>query len=667
MDIPQMMVRYSDSQSESSSLLSTLIKQVPIKKNDETKNLFNVFMDFNLDKKAIEFHVIPYGNQSEEKYNYFGNNPAAAKQVFVVRDVGSLMNYWTGRPSGVMKNVLDFLEDGELKKLLNECFENEMFDENGINFQYIQYSSIKESEPVCLKEDKSGKKALYFKNDRITPEKFISMCIDDSPNSKFVLIIPRVIKNNKKIVISTHMEYINAIEQSMQGKNEGTQGICHICGLKKNDINTKEYSSKFSKSSIGKVFVTTTVNYAPLFDRKGHQSNYGICKSCYEKFLFGEKRVMNDFKLRIANEDCVLLFEGIDHAIDIEYIDELKQGIDVVFNPKDTKEWVESFKKELEKSQNVLVYQFNMIFYKTDGKSCAIKKTIEDISNIRFDYIKSVFENVRRTYGELLLHFTLGHIYTIVPVSVSKDGKQLSIQRVLDLYSAIMKGGMVERNFIFDLATEALERGIRQFNSSQVRNYKNLYNLVYLSTKEYGKDVFIRQIMMSYMALFQILQELKILDKEVFHVEENKIIPEDLCDEIRKCEEFTNTHGFSREAKGLFYLGFLLNKIAYAQYKQGHKDKPILDKISYGGMSNTDVITLYLDALEKVRQYKKHLNIWICEQIEKQFHLNMGNLEKTKLFSEKENVFFIMSGYAFGVNVYKGENNLENKEEEKND
>jgi len=32
MDIPQMMVRYRDSQSESSSLLSTLIKQVPIKK-----------------------------------------------------------------------------------------------------------------------------------------------------------------------------------------------------------------------------------------------------------------------------------------------------------------------------------------------------------------------------------------------------------------------------------------------------------------------------------------------------------------------------------------------------------------------------------------------------------------------------------------------------------
>ena len=148
-------------------------------------------------------------------------------------------------------------------------------------------------------------------------------------------------------------------------------------------------------------------------------------------------------------------------------------------------------------------------------------------------------------------------------------------------------------------------------------------------------------------------------------------IDESLPTIIKGSEDFLSVQGFSTEAKGLFYLGMLIYQIGNAQYRQDHKAKPILDKITYSGMNNHDVLTLYMETLDKIRQYKKYVNIWLCERIEKQLHYNLGNLKNVKLFNEKENVFFIMSGYAYSVDNYKKEDFNESKnyemEDENND
>ena len=317
------------------------------------------------------------------------------------------------------------------------------------------------------------------------------------------------------------------------------------------------------------------------------------------------------------------------------------------------------------------LYEFNIIFYKTDGKSTIINKTIENISSIRFEYIKNAFEEVRIIFDEKLKIFTLGSIYSIVPVSTNNKGIQINIARLLDLYSAIIKGELIDRNLIYDLACEALDRGLNELRSSTVRNYRNLYKLTYLHDKDYGIDIYINKIMMSYIALFHVMQKLNIIDKEVFKMNDRSDIGTDLPTSIKESEEFLTLQGFSHEAKGLFYLGALLYQIGNAQYKQDHKTKPILDKITYSGMNNYDVLTLYMEILEKIRQYKKYVNHWLCERIEKQLHCYLGNLENVKLFNEKENVFFIMAGYAYCVDNFKkvaiNEDKNNEMEDESND
>ena len=95
------------------------------------------------------------------------------------------------------------------------------------------------------------------------------------------------------------------------------------------------------------------------------------------------------------------------------------------------------------------------------------------------------------------------------------------------------------------------------------------------------------------------------------------------------------------------------------QYKQVHKTKPILDKISYYGMTDKEVLDFYLELQAKGRQYKNILeksgSILVFEQIEGCIARNLS-LPNSEKLTEKENVFYIKTGYSFCVLNYKNKN-----------
>lgn len=667
MDIPKLLANMCSS--DDAELYSALIKPVSIMAKDKEKDLLNVFMKFDLDKKGIFFTTIPYavtGLVDETKYNYFGNNSAAARQFYITRDVTSIMNFWLGKPKGIMKNLYDILGNSILKDLLKECQENKLFDDHGICEDKVQFRTDLGKVNFQVKIGKEDK-GLYVNDEKISPDKLINMCLDIESKGKFILIIPQIIKDGKTICISQDEAYLTAVVDSLQGEKKGHDFICHVCAKKKDDVNTVEYTAKLSKSSIGKVFVTTTVNYSPLFNKNGHQQNYSLCKACYEKILFGEKTVMRDYKIKVAGEDCVLLFSGIAESIDKEFLPDLKKYIDAAFNSSDFTNWEKGFIKDLKKQNiktfiesNEHVYQFNTIFYRTDGKSTSVLKTIESISNIRLSDVYDSFENVKIEIGQYVRNLSLSHIYHMIPVSVNSKGEQLDIGRVLDFYSAILNGENIDKNLIFDFATEALEKGMRTLASSKVRNYKNLYLLEKMHGKDYGRDFYTAEMVMLYLNLIKVLQELKILNKEVlnFMVETNNSKIE-YPEYILEMESFLKEHGFNLEQKRLFYIGVLTHLVGRMQYKQGHKTKPILDKISYYGMTDKEVLDFYLELQAKGRQYKNILeksgSILVFEQIEGCIARNLS-LPNSEKLTEKENVFYIKTGYSFCVLNYKNKN-----------
>ena len=114
-------------------------KTVTIKESDKKKELYNIMMDLNLDEKKITFDIIPYYDNSAVEFNYFGNNSAANIQYYAVRDVNSISNFWVGKRSGILKNILDSLPKGELYALLKECYDAGFFNNNGINTEFFVF------------------------------------------------------------------------------------------------------------------------------------------------------------------------------------------------------------------------------------------------------------------------------------------------------------------------------------------------------------------------------------------------------------------------------------------------------------------------------------------------------------------------------------------------
>ena len=117
-------------------------------------------------------------------------------------------------------------------------------------------------------------------------------------------------------------------------------------------------------------------------------------------------------------------------------------------------------------------------------------------------------------------------------------------------------------------------------------------------------------------------------------------------------ENFLNTQKFNEQQRALFYLGALIKRVAKAQKGQKHYSVPVLQKIQFQGMRVRDIQRLYLEIMEKIRQYSKQILEYkdSSEEVDilmNLYHLYFDKHIDTWNLSDEENVFYILSGYAY--------------------
>ena len=124
---------------------------------------------------------------------------------------------------------------------------------------------------------------------------------------------------------------------------------------------------------------------------------------------------------------------------------------------------------------------------------------------------------------------------------------------------------------------------------------------------------------------------------------ENDYALEMIPDDIRQF--WINIEVYNDNAKkGLFLLGYLLGEIGTKQQSAGIKNKPVLNKLNFQGMSLEKTQRLTGDVFEKLRQYKIlnfNENTFAAAKFLIDNDLNNWTL------SNQENIFYILSGYAF--------------------
>jgi CRISPR-associated protein Csh1 len=236
-------------------------------------------------------------------------------------------------------------------------------------------------------------------------------------------------------------------------------------------------------------------------------------------------------------------------------------------------------------------------------------------------------------------------------VKVNKNGDQLDIGRVLSLYKAILSGEKIHYKVLYDYATEAMDKGLKQLGKSNIDNYYNMGITRYINGYE---DFFIKRIIFGYMVLINLCQDLGILDNTIFtkiRKEENAVDTvnspsEKVNHAIKRIEDFLDSQGFSKKIRSMFYLGILINRVAMAQVRKEHKKKPILQKIQFQGMNEKEVYSLYMDVVEKLRQYD--IMTLFSEAVMNRFHYYYEPVKGT-FNNDKENVFYVMAGYSYMV------------------
>ncbi|MDF9407074.1 MAG: CRISPR-associated protein (cas_TM1802) [Pelotomaculum sp. PtaB.Bin013] len=656
MNLPQLTAYIGDSAGDNQNVFSSIIQQVRGVQSDGEN--YVIALVFDLKTEEIYFKLqAQFSSNSAKEYNYFGNNKAASSQYYLSRETGSLY-YLLGSIWNDLYLMLKRydMENSDLASLIVKMKDSKLVSlspqiGNGkVNFDKF---SLFKDKGLTLSLDK---KKIKIKDREYSFDAFVRMFLnDDNKNNKYVLVVPAVrFENNEEEILSVHPDYLELVRRANKLDNnikarKGIERVCYICGEKKADV-LSEYTTKFERTGINKMFTTTTINTSPFFNKSNYDDVYSMCTGCYQKLLAGEKIISRQYRSKIAGENVFIIPEGLLGFFDYNHAYKLKGSVDLAFKSNSAEEWL----RDIEAAalfDDINLYSLNFIFYRTDGNSVTVLEVIEDIPTIRFQKVIKTLGDNAAILNNHLKGMSLGQIYRAVPVRTNKSGEQLDIGRVLSLYKTILSGGQINTEVLFGYADEALDKGLRQINKQKIDNYHNMGLQYYLGYE----DFFIKRIVMSYLVLFRTCQQLCILNQPVCFFKgkgEKELDTIDTASKkvnlsIEDMERFLENQGFSIEAKALYFLGVLINRVAIAQLQKEHKTKPILKKIQFQGMKDKDVHRLYEEVIEKLRQYGKFT--LFAEAVMNRFHYYYGTLDRTWPLSERANVFYIMSGYAYMV------------------
>ncbi len=653
-------------------------------KQDEEAYAVKMFLD--VDTVSIYFEVLDehYSDDLLKKYNNFGNNSAASSQIYLTRETASLRYLLTSVFNDLLLGLKNnLMEDTELAGIIKRLIVSKLISigtktgEGQVNFEAFRCVESNQMSIIGLDKDKKKVVIKIFDVEKeYNFEDFLRMLLGvDSKKKRLLLIIPVIKLEKCEIILPVHKDYVDLVKkvnkiEAGQGANEpysatGAERICYVCNKPKPDVKS-DYTTKFSRDGINKIFITKKVNFNSAFTIPGYDDAYAFCRDCFNAMMSGEELIKRQFSGSIANERVFILPVGLLEDFDYENIKSIKNMADFAFRCRDAEEWLAFVDSEAVFGGHNF-YAINFVIFRTDGKSFTVIETIEDVPTFRLQKIMDLFSRHQNYLKGKLKYMGLDTVYRIIPVKQNKKKEQLDIGRVLTVYKALLTGATIEVRTLFGYAVEALDKGLKQLAKDKIDNYDNLN----LSWYKGNEDFFIKDVIFRYLVFLQVCQELNILDDQVFY--QNKEVNNSMAQStggsqmdimVAQMESFLDRQGFTREASALFYLGTLIRRVAIAQYKKEHKTKPILKKITFQGMSVRDVVRLYEDVVEKLRQYDK-LTLF-AETLMSRFHECFGKISKEWPLTEEENVFYIMAGYAYLV-ANKAPDLSDQEEESMND
>lgn len=611
-------------------------------KGNEIKN-YTLHVIFDLNAKDIivdASNLYDYDNDESLLENLKaikiqGGNNKAIYVTVPFRKLNQLYKTFFGKENTETK-------EGEISEAIRK--ENFSFSSDRFGQLLSEIYSLKDVflEKFTVFNEKKGVLEISFK----AIEEMLNL-----PKNQNIALLTTEIKsqkyfNNQTILFAELPEYISFLEhkfisednQALEKRENSSEKLCYASGTLKKDVEGLNLSSRFS---LNKMFVEETKNYASNFDKNRFNLNYQISKENQIKLDFASKFLLkeNGLRIKIANVDHVIIpqfSENDDLDIDLA-INEIRIKSDLLFNFQKASLFIKNMEDETSS-----IYWLNFLAYESDGNFFKSTENIKDVSSYHFKKIVKIFsevhsefkaykfidwENITKEFGELN-HFNFHSAYSLIPIRKDKEKKN----KALALFKTIFENRPVNKQILF-----------KYFCELMLCHYYGRYNS-YTNIPKSSKDYFSKTThdsVFKYFAFIQILNKLKLIDmNEVTNqTSDEKANKYDLA-----IQDFFQKMQLNQHQKAMFYLGRMLNAV---EYIQKGKKKTVIEKVNFNGMDRDDIKRLRNSLIEKAKQYSSiNKVIFVDSKFGELFDYNNWN---NNHLDPHETVFFLLTGYSFGI------------------
>ena len=607
---------------EDNALLN-LIKEVKIK--DRKDNYYHI-IQINFNTKNNKIEIKDYGEASEDiskKLLWIGTASGAASpqwyttgnkiEYLISQTITNIVSMDIENLSEKLRKIIDefYFDMGEQKGIKNRY--RYVIDINKISNDFEDISKIhKENDQKVKKTVKDLSKKLdnYIVDNLGYKTKDIALyflSIDDKP-------------------ISDDKNYREAIKEEKYGIDDGKLvSHCSVCSK------TASVSDDTSKLQL-KFYTTTNINFPSNFSKSNYYKNMQICEDCMTYLMTGEQYIMDHLNSRLGGMPVYIiphfLFEPNFEKQDMDLISEKimdtfdqSKNIEGITRAED--EIINSF--DLSDQNNY--YLLNIVFYKINQKAVKVQRLIKDINPSRFAKIISSAKEIKFKFKELISHsfnmpLGLQSVYYLTPVKI-KSGEVQDFRKLLSIYDSIFKESRIERSIL-----------IKNFISMMKIHYFNKENQFNIKPSKYfSKNIVQSNMLLKLLEHIGCLKEGEGMNIDILEINDN-------------IKEYIDEMNYSEEESALFLLGYLVSEVGNRQYNDREGRKPILNKINFNSMDMNKVKRLSSEIVDKLRQNK------ILKYNEKVYHAHKKLMDKhikDWSLNKHDNLYFIMSGYAYGT------------------
>ncbi|ACX52107.1 CRISPR-associated protein, Csh1 family [Ammonifex degensii KC4] len=422
-------------------------------------------------------------------------------------------------------------------------------------------------------------------------------------------------------------------------------GTCLVCGKEKEKVSAQA----FKRLKFFKPYITDKVGFASGVSESGFIRNFLICEECFRSFLVVENYLPQHLNFRVGTLSFLLLPTFILFSDSPAWRQEFSRLMNKLTRKTQAFTDLSALIKGEEELERTLEELFeeegiedqallNFLFYQKTQSEFRILGLIKDVAPSRLSRLfrrsNALAQEGRRLLGGEVKDWwiDLTRLYYLLPL---RGRDRAEHKKLLYLYQGLLRGEPIEYSFLVKEFLELAHLYLTgRFEGTNQRKPNSGQEERALATQLLHAGFFLKLLREE-----GILKGVK--DLPSFEPDQELMVNQEM-------REYLKSINYSEPQAALFLLGYLLNEVGKGQYSSGHQSKPVLDKINYQGMNWSRVLSLANQLFEKLRQYDRLRGQNEILYAEMKRLLDRYRQDKWPLGPE-ENVFYILSGYAYGT------------------